>query len=963
MLVEGLAGRVKKMSPEVLARTEVFVNTRRMQRRIQALFDQGPACILPRIRLVTDLAHDPAGPELLAAMPPLGRRLQLGQLITLLLDKEPDLAPRSAVFDLADSLALLLDEMHDENVLPSAISCLDVTDKSGHWQRSQKFLNIVAGVFSQNAGDPPDVSARQRAIICQLIDKWEKHPPDYPVIIAGSTGSRGSTAMLMRAIAGLKQGAVVLPGFDFALPEHTWEKLADAMICEDHPQFRFATLLRALGLRPEQVMPWHGQLSNSVIARNQLVSLALRPAPFTSQWMREGPAMTDVNSAAEEMALIEAPSDRAEAVAIALALRQAAENGAKAALVTPDKLLTRRVKAALDLWKIEPDVSAGEPLARSAPGRLLLHVSVLFGQVVTSDKLLILLKHPLVNSDDDNRSFHLKWTRDLEMAFRKNGPPFPDQADLLAWARKDPENQSRLSWANWVDQVFSGLAGIGEQALTDHLNTHIDLANLLVSGPEATVSDRLWEKPAGEMAQKLVRELQQNAHFGGWMAPADYATLFRVQMDRGEVRDPVRPHPDIMIWGTLEARVQGADLVILGGLNDGVWPEMPSPDPWLNREMRAAAGLLLPERRIGLSAHDFQQAVAAKSIILSRSIRNSEAETVPSRWLNRLMNLMNGMSAAGATALDGMRARGRVWVDMAGQLDTPDQTVPSEPRPSPMPPVPARPRELSVTAISRLIRDPYAIYAANILGLKKLDPLHRTPDAPMRGTVLHKVMEEFIRDTDLSSDPGQSKADLLEIADRVLEKYAPWPAARVLWRAKLERVADAFLRGERERQISGEPVKFEVWGEMKLASIGFVLKGKADRIDQTPDGKYNIYDYKTGAPPTADQLRYFDKQLLLEAIMAEDGAFLGLPAADVADVAHIGLGSTPKFNPVTLEIGETAKIRAELTDLISQYQRREQGYSSRRAMVGARFGGDFDHLARFGEWDETQAPVAVRVGG
>ena len=65
------------------------------------------------------------------------------------------------------------------------------------------------------------------------------------------------------------------------------------------------------------------------------------------------------------------------------------------------------------------------------------------------------------------------------------------------------------------------------------------------------------------------------------------------------MRRPDTPHAQILIWGTLEARVQGADLLILAGLNEGSWPEAPKPDPWLNRALRHRAGLLLPERRIG----------------------------------------------------------------------------------------------------------------------------------------------------------------------------------------------------------------------------------------------------------------------------------------------------------------------------------------------------------------------------
>lgn len=962
MLVNGLSARLSGQPPEAMARVEIFVNTRRMQRRIQTLFEESAACLLPNIRLVTDLVNDPAGKNVKPAVSDLRRRLELSQLVAQLLDKEPDLAPRSTMFDLADSLALLLTEMHDEDVSPADISRLDVTDHSGHWQRSQKFLNIVTRYFNTSDDEAPDIAARQRMAIEFLINKWATEPPTNPVIVAGSTGSRGSTSLLMQAVARLPQGAIILPGFDFDQPDEIWHQLNNVLAAEDHPQFRFAQLMRALDLSAYEVHPWQSQLIDSVVARNRLISLALRPAPFTNQWMQEGPLLQNTKSATQEMTLIEAASDRLEAVAIALALRDAAEDGKTAALVTPDRLLTRRVAAALDTWKIEPDVSAGKPLSLSAPGRLLRHIAELFNRTLKSDTLLILLKHPLTNTGSDDRGQHLLWTRELEMKFRREGPPFPTKSDLMDWAASGKDNADRIVWAEWLTRTLFGHDKTGNRPLGNHLSTHLEIAESLANGPNPTQQSQLWQHESGLESQKVITELEQNSQYGGVMGAADYVAFFQSALNRSEVREPVRPHPNIMIWGTLEARVQGADLVILGSLNDGIWPELPAPDPWLNRKMRANVGLLVPERRIGLSAHDFQQSIAAKSVILTRSLRNADSETVPSRWLNRLTNLMGGMSAEGERCLAEMRDRGLKWIDLAQQLDAPNKKEPPENRPSPQPPVKARPRSLSVTAISRLIRDPYAIYAANILRLRKLDPMHQLPEAPLRGTILHLVLEKFVHETDLSQGFEFAKSELLKITNEVLENHAPWPAARELWRAKLERVADIFLRDEFTRQSYAKPVALEVWGALWFADLDFTLKGKADRIDQTSSGQFIIYDYKTGTPPTAQQLLNFDKQLLLEAVMIENGAFENLPVGKVESVAHIGLGSTPKFDPVALDPGDSAKIRAEFLELIAQYQKQTQGYTSRRAMAEMRFGNDYDQLARFGEWDETQAPVPVEVG-
>ncbi len=372
------------------------------------------------------------------------------------------------------------------------------------------------------------------------------------------------------------------------------------------------------------------------------------------------------------------------------------------------------------------------------------------------------------------------------------------------------------------------------------------------------------------------------------MTPTDYAQLFTALLNRGEVREAVQSHPGIMIWGTLEARVQGADLVILGGLNDGTWPQLPAPDPWLNRQMRRDAGLLLPERQIGLSAHDYQQAVGAPRVVLTRSVRDGEAETVPSRWLNRLTNLMGGLPE-GAPALAAMRARGAQWLDLAARLDRVPE-VPRANRPAPRPPVSARPAELAVTGIVRLIRDPYAIYARHILRLFPLDPLHPMPDARLRGSVLHSIFERFVTERRAESLP-EARARLLATADQVMAGEIPWPTARRLWRARLDRAADWFLAAEQARD--GSPVTLEDKGAVTLPG-GFTLTARPDRIDVMQDGRLHIIDYKTGAPPTKKAQAQFEKQLLLEATMAAYDGFKAVKGRDCARITYIGLGASPE---------------------------------------------------------------------
>ncbi len=951
-VVGGLLERLGDTSPEALARVTIFVNTRRMQRRLREVFDAGPARLLPRIRLITDLAQDPVHADLAPPAAPLRRRLELMQLVRGLLDAQPTLAPKSAAFDLADSLAALMDEMQGEGVAPEALESLDVSDHSAYWARSLAFLRLVQGYFDANHG-APDREARQRMVIEALVADWARTAPADPVIIAGSTGSRGATALLLAAVACLPQGAVILPGFDFDMPDAVWRQLDDALTAEDHPQARFARLMARLDMAPKDVRHWDAVPKN---ARNRLISLSLRPAPVTDQWAVEGPLLTDIAGACSGLTLLEAPHPRIEAEAIARRLRQAVEDGRTAALITPDRMLTRQVAAALDRWQIVPDDSAGTPLGLSPPGRLLRQVAGLFGAQVTATDLLALLKNPLSNGDD--RGTHLLMTHDLELHIRRHGPPFPTATSLMDWARDDI---ARQAWSRWIASIFDPVPS--QMPLSDWITRHAARTATLAAGPsnigpDDAGSGRLWDEAAGRKARALIEGLREHADAGGEMTAAEYLALFEALIAGEEVRAPDNGHPQVLIWGTLEARVQSADLVILGGMNDGTWPEAPKPDPWLNRALRLSAGLLLPERRIGLSAHDYQQAVAAPEVWITRSLRSDDAETVPSRWVNRLENLLNGLpDQGGVAAWTGMKERGAKWVAAAMALSIPEAEAPRAHRPSPRPPLGVRPKELSVTQISTLIRDPYAIYARHILRLRPLDPLTRAPDAALRGTVLHKVFERFIASGDLNAET------LMSMTRDVLSETCPWPTSRLVWQARMARIADRFVADERIRQGIATPLPGEQMGRLTDPDIAFTLVAKADRIDITPEGSAILYDYKTGTPPSAKQQAAFDKQLLLESAMVERGGFSKLGRISVDSAAYIGVGTRPVTVPVPLgDDLTTAQVWQEFRRLIRRWQDHGRGYTARLALEQDRFGGDYDHLSRLGEWSVTDDVTPEDVG-
>ena len=951
-LVQGVIERMDGQPPEAMARVQLIVNTARMRRHVTSLFIGGGARLLPQITLLGDIGKNPKFHAIPQAVSPLSRRIELISLVDALLQQNPTLAARSSLFDLADSLAGLMDEMQGEGVSLEDISNLEVSDKSGHWARTKEFISIV-GKFLDLSQEQPDTEARARAVVLAQIADWQENPPENPIVLAGSTGSRGTTALLMNALTKLPQGAVILPGFDTDTPSEVWEELIvehpARMDPEDHPQYRFAKLLKDLELHPKSVPLWT-QAPPTDSARNKVVSLALRPVPVTDGWLRDGPDLGDLPSAMQNVTLLEPQTSREEALAIAMRLRLAAEQGKTAALITPDRMLTRQVTAALDRWDIKPDDSAGMPLQLSPPGRFLRHVLELFTRPLDAEALLTLLKHPLTHSGSD-RGAHLLLTRELELSIRKYGPAFPDVESLQSWADKN-KLEGASEWANWVAEAFCGHQVEGLQNAIALAERHIDLAEQISLGQSSEGVGELWKESAGRAALAQWTILHPFLDALPDLSARDYADLFGGILSRGEVRNPDLGHPNVLIWGTLEARVQGADLLILAGLNEGSWPEAPSPDPWLNRRMRADAGLLLPERRVGLSAHDFQQAIAAPEVWLSRAQRSDDAQTVPSRWLNRLTNLMGGLpDQNGPDAIDQMRGRGQAWLDRVLQLEAPIDASPAV-RPSPRPPLAARPKQLSVTEIKTLVRDPYAIYAKHVLRLSPLDSLVKTADARLRGIAVHQVFEDFVRDWKTANTAD----DLIATARRIFADDVDWPSARLMWEARIARIADDFVTQEHERQKNNVSTLLEVKGQSSLNDLGFTLTVKADRIDLDDRSGAHLYDYKTGQIPTKPQQLSFDLQLLLEAAMAERGDFEGLTPRHVESATYLGVGTNVKSVPAPLNEKPTAQGWKEFHKLISDYQDPKKGFTARRAMEKSKGFGRYDQLSRFGEWDETNTP-------
>ncbi|HSF96128.1 MAG TPA: double-strand break repair protein AddB, partial [Thermohalobaculum sp.] len=968
LFARGLWTRMAGARPHSVARATVMVNTRRGLRAIEdaLLAAAGGSALLPRMALLSELGEDPlAARDLPPAIDPLRRQLRLTRLVEDYL-RRAEGARVNAAPDLSEALGALLDELQENGIDAAALDGLVAGELpeqvAAHWQNTLKFVDIARKAWpeirAEAEGGALDPKARQRLVIERLVAEWQTAPPADPVLAAGSTGSVASTADLLAAVARLPQGAVVLPGFDPDIAPEVWQELGP-----EHPMAPFKGLLQRLEMQPADVLPWTGMPET---ARLRLLVQALRPAPVTDAWQRAAPALAaEAEAATAGLTLVEAPTLRHEAAAIALAMRRALEAPAvRVALITPDASLARRVTAELDRFGVLPDDSLGQPLAQSPAGVFLRHVAeVALGAAPV--RLAALLQHPLARPGIV-RGRHLELARRYELEVLRQRPqPGLPPGRLPEW-KPSPEGafpriaptDEGLDWLARIEAILAELAAplTGDAPLAEVVAAHIAAAEAL-SRESGEAAPEVWQQEAGARLHEVMQRLARNADAHGDGAAEGYLTLLGNLLGRESLPpEAERPHPRVMIWGTQEARIQGADLVILGGLNEGVWPAPPPPDPWLSRPMRETLGLPSQDLRIGLSAHDFLQGAARGQVILTRSRKLEGAPTVASRWLIRLENLMGGLDEGAALAA--MRGRGQELLDLVALVHQPEMPVNRAPRPEPRPPVAARPRKLSVTQIETLIRDAYAIYAYKVLGLRPLDPLGRPANTRERGMVIHKIMERFARDTIGGlPPPDRARALLLEAADAVLAEDVPWPDTRRIWRARLARAADWFLTGEAARREAGRPEGLEVKGALPMAAPAgeFTLTARADRIDLLATGDAAIIDYKAGAPPSKDQIDTgFNQQLHLQAAILMAGGFEGLDALETRAGMFLGLTGSGNGGVERRvdDLPETlAAHMARLEILIAAYDRAETGYISRGRAEKQAFEGDYDHLARRGEWD------------
>ena len=989
--------------PLALSDATIFVPTRRAARELRAAFASlapGRSAILPTIRALGEFEGEgadfasPASLDLLPPIPPAERLLLLAPLVQRWKEFLPDavrtmfaeevevpVSSADAVW-LARDLATLMDEVEAEETSWDRLATLVGDELGSWWQVTLDFLRIVSNnwpaILDERRQSNP--AAHRNRLIRLEAARLAREAPRGPVIAAGSTGSNPAAAALLAAIARLPRGAVVLPGFDGELDARSFEALSDPMpdpAVLGHPQFGLLKILARIGVDRREVEELAAP-PPALRTRSRVLCEALRPAATTDLWAERHAlfAPPDLAEAFAGVTLVQAATVRDEALAIAIALRQAvAEPHANAALVTGDRDLARRVAVELNRFGIRADDSGGTPLLRTPPGQFLLAMLEAVFRPGEPIAILSLLKHPLLFLGLE-RAMVRRAVETIELVAFRGGAGRPDIAGLgeLFETRlavlSDPDNRQPF-WLNRlggprlddartvIERVAKAIAPLAVLRDSPSIEFHAGLRATvqcleeLGRGADGGV-DALYGADAGRAMAAAMRELvEADATFA--VPGAEWPETIAAMLAEAVVR-PALGGADkrVSVWGLLEARLQTVDTLVVGGLNEGSWPGKAKADRFMSRFMKQGIELEPPERRIGLAAHDFSMAMGARKVVLTRSARAGDAPAVPSRWLQRLLTF------AGKEVAGGMEARGAELLDWAQMLDLSDR-IDFEKRPEPKPPLEHRPRHFSVTEIETLRRDPYAIYAKKILRLEPLDELISEPGPAERGSLFHAIMHRF---SISRIDPAASDAveQLIALGREAFAEAELPPDVEALWWPRFERMAVEVVAWERERASSVAERRSETSArKVVVGNTGITLGGRADRIDIMADGSAEILDFKTGSSPSKRQAHtLLAPQMALEGALLRRGAFEEAGRREPSDLLFIRLKADGSVEPESIlehnrsaidPVALSEEAWARLERLLFHYNDPATGYLSRALPFRVSdTDGAYDHLARVLEW-------------
>lgn len=893
--------------------------------------------ILPQIVPIAEIDDDEvffnsyaANHPLLSPTHTIGKEERLFLFTRLIMSKPNDFGIKKISLAQAANLSLelgnLIDTACNQGLSFDKLHDLVPEKYATHWQETLKLLKIITEFW------PKILEERKAVDICEFNKElllhqsklWREKNTKKNIIAAGITASFPAIIDTLNTIRNLPNGKIYFAGIDRFADNDYWNA-----IDESHPQYELKELLSVLHIEREDITDVYVKTNPE---REKFISEIMRPAPVSDKW-RDIDNSINITEATKGIQLVNCNSQRDEAAAIAIKIREIINIPEKTtALVTYDRNLARRVAAELERFEIKVDDSAGLPLHLSPVGVFFRLIAESAEDINSEIKIISLLKHPFTLCHSSPAEFR-KLAYDYEMKLRQK------------------DKYTAPSEFNGTIKEFFALLSQLSKALSnpdiefyDILHLHIQTAEQLATPADKGVQNTLWRGDAGKTAANFFTKLLSAAPALGKINGRDYLSLICELMAFESVRSSYGTHPRISILGPIEARLHHFDHIILGEVNEGIWPKPAQADMWMSRPMKKDFGFSLPEKNIGILAADLCGFLAAENVVMTRAERVDGTPMKKSRWLLRMETVLKALNSD----IEALKSK-EIFL-IANAVDKPAQYTPIK-APAPCPPVSSRPRKLSASGVDLLIQDPYSAYAKYILKLYPLDDLDIEMDQRDYGTLVHAIIEEF-NNLYPAQLPDNALDVLLDLGEKHFASLHIDRDKEAFWRPKFIKTAQWILEQEREYRINVKRINNEICGEITydLPLGEFTFTAKADRIDELKDGTINIIDYKTGRIASKDQVMSGHAlQLPLEGLIAQKRGFSQISHSRVNSLVYWQLGKkTLMIDTQNENIINTCEDY--LLKIASIFDHETTPYHVRPTPKFIPKNTDYEHLSRLKEW-------------
>lgn len=955
-----------------IANDIILLPTRRACRALKEVFVHlnGGASVLPKILPLGDVDEDGfafldyendniIAEELPPAIPDVERNLILS---TLIKQKNHSLNDEQA-FALAVDLAHLMDTVEMEMLDFSGLSGIVREDLSIYWQDTLEFLQIITEHYPKILKERGYLNPIDRKIklIYKQVEIWKTHPISGRIFVAGSTGSLVPISYMINAISEMENGYVILPHLDRVLSDTDFSKVG-----QNHPQYGIKNLLLKMGVKRSEVVDLEPSSTQTIASKDReiLSSYIMLNSALDDTWQNMPVVSQDVLDGVSKIVL---KTDSDETLAISLCLKKMVEDGKKTLLITPDRKIAKSVASELKRWNIIVDDSAGISASEIDTGNYMILLLNAIIDKYPPFEMLSVLKHKFTHLGYSKKELEYICNNLERLVLREKFglediDKIKSKAEEVKIQKEEIVITPILKLLSQLKEKASLFADIfktedGKASLYDILSNHIKITEEFIQNNKKEpgfVDKILYNGDLSAQFSNALRELLatllklKNDDLGiDRMDLKSYRDFIANYLFNLKLRPTVNSHPLIAIMNSIEARLLDADVFIIAGLNEQTFPSTTADDPWMSRPMKSNFGLPLPERKIGLSSHDFTEFFCKPEVIMTRAVKVDGTNTIESRWLQKLDAIVQIKNLHIDEEFSKTISYWTLNIDKSESVPTKCE------RPAPKPPAYARPKELWATSIEKLYRDPYIIFANKILKLEKAKDIDIDIMPADFGNIIHNSLDEF---------KNKNLSTYEELMDIIKRNAIPYESIDVIdfWMKKFDDIAKWFIDYEASLQ-NVNATYTEISGEMKITP-NFTLKAKADRIDILKNsGGASISDYKTGTAPSSREVESgLAPQLLLEALILNNGGFniKGKTKTSELNYLEIAKGKVRTFTNENKFLDELLqKTREMLFDTISRFENENTPYLSRPnpSKVGVTIEeySEYTHLARVKEWSEN----------